>query len=382
MLKPRAETGGERKSKPAKPRIVNPRFQAQEANTMFYFGGDKTELRERAKYQKNIDKNSKAYKRLDAEATREQVKKAQQFFGLPPPKNGKAYSPAEKKRNAKTVSKIAKDNLRTQKGRRTNAVAKNAFKKFPAMAEQVFGEARSVKSVNKALTRKDKGGGKVNKTGRYAITGARGATEVGPKGTKKVSNALLQQRYATGGKPAKGENARPQRDTRFRGQTKAPAGGKAAPANKGAQAKAQKSQFTKKGETKATREVKPRFTTRKERATRTESRKDTKSAKTTKTTRNAVVGKAGKGQLTKTGETKKPAAPKAPAAKPNTPSPTKGLTDAQKAYQQRLIDNANRKKQVGDDAFFEKGPAPLTTPKGNRPPPIPKDFGKSRKRKK
>lgn len=351
MLKPRAETGGEKKSKPST-RMVNPRFAAREATKVALFDNPEQRAFDAAK-AKGLKAGSKQFNRLEAKAKQANFKKMVDYYGLPKPKNGKSYTPKEQARNAKLLKSAAADSARTDKGRRANALGKSVNKSFPVQAEAVFG-AKRMASVNKALTRQGagaKGGGKVRKTDMRAKVSTRGGQVVtvdarGRKTVQYVKNMVTAQTYSKGGKVAKGENARKQTETRFAGESAPVRRGTGSATNKGAKAKAQKQQFTKKTTTKATGGKAP--------AKQTPAK--TPTAKNTTKPAKAVTTK----NTTKTTPAPKPAAPAKAPAQPK-------FTPEQIAAQNRLLGKKNTGAPAKDDDFFGKGPAPLTTPKGEKP---------------
>lgn len=228
MLKPRAETGGERKSKP-KERIVNPRFQARNTRVLQAMGGPAQGKLSQAR-AKGVDRNSKQYKKLEKAASDEKYKKFQNYFVTDNAKANKTYTKKQKDANARKVEETIK-----QIPIRNRAEVKQIIQENPVAAEKTFGKAGAERLARLATRtgKAGKGGGKVRKTDVRAVTATQRITERSGKTTKSYKDGLLQQRYSKGGKVKKGQNARPQRDTRFKGETAPVRGSKASPKKAG-----------------------------------------------------------------------------------------------------------------------------------------------------
>jgi hypothetical protein len=153
--------GGDKKTK--QPREIASEFVRTRNKVAETLGGEKYNAM-KSMQEKGVDPKSKAYKKAEREAKAELSSKYSNAFGV---KNKKAYTASEKKKALKAALELAQQKGRGGIGRDGRAQMKATLLASKADAVRIFGKKGAYK-LERALTRTDKGGGKVRKTNKRA----------------------------------------------------------------------------------------------------------------------------------------------------------------------------------------------------------------------
>lgn len=326
MLKPRAmcppDEGNEKKAKPRE-RVVNPRFQARAIRIANELAGPEQAKFAQGTKSGKLKEGTKAYQKARAKMEAERDKKVSTFFDVKH-KKGLKYSKKEQASNAKKIAKSIEGLGKGNVGRRNKAFVKALMNEVPASVKKMVGEKAYAK-LQRLATRTGKGakgGGKKNKTGKYAVVGGRNVTEVSGKTTKTTKMGAYKQGYAKKGDPKKAsgvQKGKTQYDTAFRGEGGNPRAKGAAPkAGKGEKKtptkKGETKAPTKKGETKAPAKEKPKKEAKPKKDAKSAPAKNEEKPKVKLTAEAKRLVDAA--QARKQQQQAKPAAAPKPAAKP------------------------------------------------------------------
>ena len=183
--------GGDKKTK--QPREIASEFVAKKAQTMKVLGGEK--------YDKMMDMRAKgqtggkAYKKAEKAAKAEIAANTAKAFGV---KNKKSYSKSEQKKALKAALELANQKGRGGIGRQGRSQMKDILKASGENAVRIFGK-KGAYQLERALTRTDKGGGKVRKTNRRAYETTQKVQAI----TKDAKGRTIVKTYDAGARKVK-----------------------------------------------------------------------------------------------------------------------------------------------------------------------------------
>ena len=200
MLKPRAEIEGDKKSKPRATRQVAAESFARKAKTLEVLGG---QAQDTFKKMRESGKTSgKEYQRAKRAADIELRKNAAKVFKVG---DKKAYTKSEQKKNFEAAMELATRKGRGSLGKQGKAQMKDILQASGVNGERIFGKKGAYK-LNRALTRTDKGGGKVRKTNKRKYITTQAVQEVstdsrGRRTVKTIKDGAQKVRYFDASKP-------------------------------------------------------------------------------------------------------------------------------------------------------------------------------------